>query len=191
MIGAFNLFPDPFDGAATDPFSSNSYEEAVTLFQETLRLSRGVQGSPAAWASTHLNLGHAFRKLQSVLAESPPSRRALTLAPLQTTVRGTCLLPTSDSTRPKMRCRLQRPRPDRASAGAVSRVYRSLSRGASTPRSLAALQLTSRITTGPQHCARRPRHLRSAQAGARRRRDSHLFSNLALPGLATVHLTQH
>lgn len=40
------------------------FEEAVELFNEALRLANKIQGSPIAWAITHLNLGHALRKLK-------------------------------------------------------------------------------------------------------------------------------
>lgn len=40
------------------------YSDAVALFNEALRIAKPVQGSPLAWSTTHLNLGHALRKLQ-------------------------------------------------------------------------------------------------------------------------------
>ncbi|GAA6050908.1 hypothetical protein JCM3770_002528 [Rhodotorula araucariae] len=43
---------------------NQQFDRAVQLFRETLGLARHVQSSPAAWASTHLNLGHAYRRLQ-------------------------------------------------------------------------------------------------------------------------------
>jgi len=56
-------------------------EEAVELFQGALRLAKGVQGSPAAWTTTHLNLGHAWRKLGRLDQAQRSFRRVLELNP--------------------------------------------------------------------------------------------------------------
>ena len=52
--------------------AARSFDKAAQLFRETLGVARHVQSSPAAWSATHLNLGHAYRKLKC--ARSPCSR---------------------------------------------------------------------------------------------------------------------
>ncbi|GAA5969752.1 hypothetical protein JCM11641_008031 [Rhodosporidiobolus odoratus] len=42
---------------------NQQYHRAVQLFREALVIARNMQSSPRGWASTHLNLGHAYRKL--------------------------------------------------------------------------------------------------------------------------------
>jgi anaphase-promoting complex subunit 6 len=46
---------------------------AVELLTKALDLSKEVQCSAAVWAPTHLNLGHALRKLGCVCSERPPT----------------------------------------------------------------------------------------------------------------------
>lgn len=43
-----------------------SYERAIQYSLKTLALAKRVQSSPAGWTATHLNLGHAYRKLECV-----------------------------------------------------------------------------------------------------------------------------
>ncbi|BGP38750.1 anaphase-promoting complex subunit Cut9 [Rhodotorula kratochvilovae] len=60
---------------------NQQFDRAARLFRETLGLARHVQSSPAAWASTHLNLGHAYRKLQQWDKAHGAFRRVIELDP--------------------------------------------------------------------------------------------------------------
>ncbi|GAA5966860.1 hypothetical protein JCM21900_001177 [Sporobolomyces salmonicolor] len=60
---------------------NQQYERAVQYFQETLVLARNVQSSPVAWATTHLNLGHALRKLKRFNDAHAAFRRVIELDP--------------------------------------------------------------------------------------------------------------
>ena len=44
-------------------YYNEQYEQAVILLTSALHHAESVQASPTAWASTHLNLGQAYRKL--------------------------------------------------------------------------------------------------------------------------------
>lgn len=44
---------------------NGDYSSAVDYFTQTLELAKNVQGSAIAWVKTHLNLGHAWRKLRN------------------------------------------------------------------------------------------------------------------------------
>ena len=46
------------------------YAEAVEYFKQALQLAKNVQSSQAAWTTTHLNLGHAYRKLKSEIGRA-------------------------------------------------------------------------------------------------------------------------
>lgn len=39
-----------------------SYKQAIAYFEAALQMAKEMQGSGAAWAATHCNLGHAYRK---------------------------------------------------------------------------------------------------------------------------------
>ncbi|BGP14743.1 hypothetical protein JCM10213_004317 [Rhodosporidiobolus nylandii] len=57
------------------------HDRAVQLFRETLVKAKGMQSSPAAWATTHLNLGHAYRKCGDYDAAYLSFRRVIELEP--------------------------------------------------------------------------------------------------------------
>ncbi|GAA6027906.1 hypothetical protein JCM8097_001775 [Rhodosporidiobolus ruineniae] len=60
---------------------NQEYARAVQYFRETLVMARNMQSSPAAWATTHLNLGHAYRKLGVFDSAYTSFRRVLELDP--------------------------------------------------------------------------------------------------------------
>lgn len=53
---------------------------AVSLFQRALELAKIVQTSQRAWTNTYLNLGTAYRKLASELADQDSSPKHLQAA---------------------------------------------------------------------------------------------------------------
>ncbi|KAM0754433.1 cell division control protein 16 [Meredithblackwellia eburnea MCA 4105] len=55
---------------------NGQFEQAIAFFKQALILSKKVQSSQASWATTHLNLGHAYRKLQ-MLPEAHASFRVV------------------------------------------------------------------------------------------------------------------
>ncbi|KAK4700979.1 anaphase-promoting complex subunit 6, partial [Phenoliferia sp. Uapishka_3] len=57
------------------------YDEAITLLRQALALAKKVQGSPAAWSTTHLNLGHAYRKLKRFPEAHTSFRQVIHLDP--------------------------------------------------------------------------------------------------------------
>ncbi|KAL8286853.1 hypothetical protein RQP46_003859 [Phenoliferia psychrophenolica] len=57
------------------------FEDAITFFRQALALAKKVQGSPAAWATTHLNLGHAYRKLKRLPEAHTSFRQVIRLDP--------------------------------------------------------------------------------------------------------------
>ncbi|GAA5914945.1 uncharacterized protein JCM6883_001771 [Sporobolomyces salmoneus] len=57
------------------------YNRAIQFFSETLALARNVQSSQAAWSTTHLNLGHAYRKLQRYAEAQASYRKVIDLDP--------------------------------------------------------------------------------------------------------------
>ena len=44
-------------------YFNEKYQDAINLFSLALQYAESVQSSPSSWASTHLNMGHAYRKL--------------------------------------------------------------------------------------------------------------------------------
>ncbi|GAA5861337.1 hypothetical protein JCM8547_006096 [Rhodosporidiobolus lusitaniae] len=60
---------------------SGQNDRAVQYFRETLVMARNMQSSPAAWATTHLNLGHAYRKLGEFDNAYNSFRRVIELDP--------------------------------------------------------------------------------------------------------------
>ncbi|BGP06853.1 anaphase-promoting complex subunit Cut9 [Rhodotorula toruloides] len=60
---------------------NQQYEHAVQCFQDALLLARRVQSSPSAWSATHLNLGHAHRRLREWDKAHTSFRRVLELDP--------------------------------------------------------------------------------------------------------------
>ncbi|TNY24498.1 cell division control protein 16 [Rhodotorula diobovata] len=60
---------------------NQQFDRAAQLFRETLGVARHVQSSPAAWTSTHLNLGHAYRKLKQWDKAHASFRRVIELDP--------------------------------------------------------------------------------------------------------------
>ncbi|GAA6010469.1 hypothetical protein JCM11491_006953 [Sporobolomyces phaffii] len=60
---------------------NEEYERAIQFFTETLLLARNVQSSQAAWSTTHLNLGHAYRKLERYSEAQASYRRVIDLDP--------------------------------------------------------------------------------------------------------------
>ncbi|GAA5914858.1 hypothetical protein JCM6882_007823 [Rhodosporidiobolus microsporus] len=60
---------------------NQQYERAVQSFRETLVMARNMQSSPTAWATTHLNLGHAYRKLSEWDNAYTSFRRVIELDP--------------------------------------------------------------------------------------------------------------
>ncbi|GAA5975618.1 hypothetical protein JCM10908_005220 [Rhodotorula pacifica] len=84
LLGAQEICPD-------DPLVLNElgvvslhkahYERAIEYFLQTLGLAKRVQSSPAGWISTHLNLGHAYRKLEQWDRAHAAFRRVIELDP--------------------------------------------------------------------------------------------------------------
>lgn len=62
-------------------FYKENYQGAIELFSKTLRLAKNVQGSKTAWSTTHLNLGHAYRKLARYTDAYRSYRMAIELEP--------------------------------------------------------------------------------------------------------------
>ncbi|GAA5828340.1 hypothetical protein JCM11251_006205 [Rhodosporidiobolus azoricus] len=60
---------------------NQQYDRAVQSFRETLVMARIMQSSPSAWATTHLNLGHAYRKLSEWDNAYTSFRRVIELDP--------------------------------------------------------------------------------------------------------------
>ncbi|GAA5851308.1 hypothetical protein JCM3766R1_004153 [Sporobolomyces carnicolor] len=60
---------------------NEEYERAIQFFSETLSLARNVQSSQAAWSTTHLNLGHAYRKLERYEEAQASYRKVIDLDP--------------------------------------------------------------------------------------------------------------
>ncbi|GAA5941504.1 anaphase promoting complex subunit CDC16 [Sporobolomyces koalae] len=60
---------------------NGEYERAIQFFRETLSLVQTVQSSQAAWSTTHLNLGHAYRKLGRFSEAQASYRKVLDLDP--------------------------------------------------------------------------------------------------------------
>ncbi|GAA5910355.1 hypothetical protein JCM8208_006019 [Rhodotorula glutinis] len=60
---------------------NQAFDKAAQLFRETLGVARHVQSSPAAWSATHLNLGHAYRKLKQWDKAHAAFRKVIELDP--------------------------------------------------------------------------------------------------------------
>ncbi|KAI5474174.1 cell division control protein Cdc16 [Pseudohyphozyma bogoriensis] len=57
------------------------YDDAIAHFKQSLLLAKEVQGSKASTATTHLNLGHAYRKLGRLQDAHASFRKVLDLDP--------------------------------------------------------------------------------------------------------------
>lgn len=62
-----------------------SYEAAVSYFSAALHQAESMQSSPAQWATTHLNMGQAYRKLKDFSKAVVSLKRALELNPQNAT----------------------------------------------------------------------------------------------------------
>ncbi|GAA5997071.1 hypothetical protein JCM5350_007746 [Sporobolomyces pararoseus] len=60
---------------------NEDYERAIQFFSEALVLAKNVQSSQAAWSTTHLNLGHAYRKLERYDEARASYRKVIDLDP--------------------------------------------------------------------------------------------------------------
>ena len=48
-----------------------SYPAAIGYFKKAIRTAKEMQGVPSIWASTHCNLGHAYRQLGCAILARP------------------------------------------------------------------------------------------------------------------------
>ncbi|GAA5884461.1 hypothetical protein JCM16303_005092 [Sporobolomyces ruberrimus] len=60
---------------------NEEFERAIQFFSEALVLARNVQSSQVAWSTTHLNLGHAYRKLGRYPEAQASYRKVIDLDP--------------------------------------------------------------------------------------------------------------
>lgn len=66
-------------------YYNERYAEAINFFSSALRHAEAVQASPTSWASTHLNMGHAYRKLGQFEQAHHAFKQVLQLQPASAT----------------------------------------------------------------------------------------------------------
>jgi len=66
-------------------FNHGRYEQALGLFQEAINLAQVTQSSEIAWASTYVNLGTCYRKLDRLEDAKNTYKRVLQLDPRNAT----------------------------------------------------------------------------------------------------------
>ncbi|KAH8100117.1 TPR-like protein [Cristinia sonorae] len=66
-------------------FNHGRYEEAMALFQEAINLAQVTQSSEISWASTYVNLGTCYRKLERLEDAKRTYKRVLQLDPRNST----------------------------------------------------------------------------------------------------------
>lgn len=173
------------------------YERAIQFFSETLSLARNVQSSQAAWSTTHLNLGHAYRKLEYVLRLDYLGPPGLTqaFAHIQAIRRSASILPQSHRSRSASCRSLQRSRDRRAQTRKLPGIDSSLSRSESRAMICAILCCQAVLTTPTaiRHCkvsragTGRSRDVRFASARPRRRFFADQREILPFPGSSASH----
>ncbi|BGP54532.1 anaphase-promoting complex subunit Cut9 [Rhodotorula sphaerocarpa] len=84
LLGAQEICPDDplvLNELGAVALNNGQHEHAIQYFLQTLGLAKRVQSSPAAWTATHLNLGHAYRKLEQWDRAQAAYRRVIELDP--------------------------------------------------------------------------------------------------------------
>ncbi|GAA5868417.1 hypothetical protein JCM3774_003289 [Rhodotorula dairenensis] len=84
LLGAQEICPDDplvLNELGVVSLHNGHCERAIQYFLRTLGLAKRVQSSPAVWTSTHLNLGHAYRKLEQWNQAQTAFRRVIELDP--------------------------------------------------------------------------------------------------------------
>ncbi|KWU42148.1 TPR-like protein [Rhodotorula sp. JG-1b] len=84
LLGAQEICPDDplvLNELGVVSLNNAHYDRAIEYFLQTLALAKRVQSSPAVWTSTHLNLGHAHRKLEQWPQAELAFRKVIELDP--------------------------------------------------------------------------------------------------------------